>query len=138
MTSDDMKIVPATIDDFDEIVAMTSATRRQLASWAPTYFHPAEAADELHAGFLRFIVDSADHATRIVVSKDRIVGFFVEVEQSTLTWVDDSWLDRRVPRLRSMTREVRQRWSTGWSVRIEVGWSRVPSQQLLAGAMPSS
>lgn len=85
----DVKIVPATSDDLDQIVAMTRKTRRQLSSWAPVYFNPSVAADELHAGFLGFIVDSGDHVTQVIVSDEGVVGFFTEIGQSTLTWVDD-------------------------------------------------
>lgn len=85
----DLKIVPATSDDLDQIVSMTRRTRRQLAAWAPVYFNPGGAADELHAGFLGFSVDSDDHVTQAIVSDEVVVGFFTEIAQSTLTWVDD-------------------------------------------------
>lgn len=87
--TDTMTIQPATSDDLDLVASLTSETRRRLAEWAPIYFHPADGADELHAGFLAFILGSEDHTTQLLISGGETVGFFVEVAQSTHTWVDD-------------------------------------------------
>lgn len=76
-------------DDLDTIVALTKASRRQLAAWSPVYFNPREGADENHANYLRFIVNSEDHQTRVLTDDDRVVGFFTEVPQPTHLWIDD-------------------------------------------------
>ncbi len=88
--ANDSTVVPASSAELETIVAMTRRTRRQLAQWAPTYFNPATGADEMHAGFLGFLVDSEDHSTKVVCAPSgAVIGFFVEIEQDGHLWVDD-------------------------------------------------
>lgn len=92
-----MEVRAARSDDLDPIVRLTRSRRRQLARWAPTYFHPAVGADEAHARWLGLLVESADHRTFVVVDEAGVAGFFALVPQPDHLWVDDLCLapDRR-------------------------------------------
>ena len=79
----------ATIDDLEPIVAMTRAQRRQLARWSPVYFRPRAGADEAHAAFLAFIVESHDHDTVVMDDDGDVFGFFVRIGQERHLWIDD-------------------------------------------------
>ncbi len=89
MDQTDLDIRAARPGDLDTIVALTRASRRQLAAWSPVYFNPREGADEHHANFLRFIVGSDDHQTLVLTEGGHVVGFFTEVPQQRHLWVDD-------------------------------------------------
>ncbi len=84
-----MNLRPATSDDLDIITSLTRAHRRQLAKWSPVYFNPRSAADENHAAFLAFLVGSDQHTTSVLIDDERVVGFYVVVDQGTNQWVDD-------------------------------------------------
>lgn len=68
---------------------MTSAMRRQLAAWSPMYFRPREGADEAHAQFLEFVIDSPDQQASVFVLDDSVVGFFRQAYLPHHIWVDD-------------------------------------------------
>ncbi len=86
----------ATGDDLPAVVALTRAQRSRLARWAPVYFNPAAHADDLHAGYLGWLVSSADHDTRVVVDDGEVCAFAHVIEQGTHHWADDlCWVDGR-------------------------------------------
>lgn len=88
-----MKVRPADAEDLPRITALTRQKRRALAEWAPVYFNRREGADEIHAAFLRFLVGSADHDTRVFFENDEVMGFFHLVAQAAHHWVDDLCVD---------------------------------------------
>lgn len=79
----------ATSADLPAIVSATRAQRRQLALWSPVYFNPRAGADAAHAGWLEFIVGSADHDTAVALDGNDPIAFYVRIPQDRHTWIDD-------------------------------------------------
>lgn len=80
----------ATTEDLEAIVELTRAGRRRLAEWSPGYFRPHEHADDAHAAFLAFLVESPDHPTTVVAADDGdVIGFYRCEPRPGFIWVDD-------------------------------------------------
>ncbi|MXZ86386.1 MAG: hypothetical protein F4Z02_12115 [Acidimicrobiia bacterium] len=84
-----MEIRETGAEDLEEVIRLTSATRRQLAAWSPVYFRPREGADVAHAQFLEFVVGSSDQQASVFVINDSVVGFFRQADLPKHVWVDD-------------------------------------------------
>ncbi|MCY3577139.1 MAG: hypothetical protein OXH53_07480 [bacterium] len=84
-----MEIRDTGAEDLEEVIRLTSATRRQLAAWSPVYFRPREGADAAHAQFLEFVIGSPDHQASVFVIDGSVVGFFRQSDLSKHVWVDD-------------------------------------------------
>lgn len=80
---------PATMTDLEAVIELTRRQRQRLAEWSPVYFNPRENADEGHAGWLAFLVESADFDTRVLVDDDTVLGFHHVITQASRIWVDD-------------------------------------------------
>ncbi len=80
---------PAAEADLPAIVSLTRAQRQQLARWSPVYFNPRNGADDAHAGYLAFVVGSADHDPVVAVEGNDLVAFYVRIPQAGHTWIDD-------------------------------------------------
>jgi hypothetical protein len=78
--------------DTAEVVALAHTMKRRLAAWSPSYFRPRVGAEERHAAFLGYLIDSTDHATIVLEDGGRLAGFFVVVTQPAHRWVDDLYL----------------------------------------------
>ena len=79
----------ATEGDLEAIVALTAAKRRRLAAWSPTWWHPAEGADELHRAWLGYLVRGDGPIVRVLVDDGVVVGCVVSVPQGRQWFVDD-------------------------------------------------
>lgn len=79
----------ATQGDLDAIVVLTAASRRRLAGWAPRWWRPSAAADELHRLWLTHLVGSPDAVVRVVTDGGHVVGCAASVRQARQWFVDD-------------------------------------------------
>ncbi|MGH9273082.1 MAG: hypothetical protein ACRDZU_00420 [Acidimicrobiales bacterium] len=100
----------ATPDDLDAIVALTAASRRRLAAWAPVWWRPAPAADELHPLWLARLIESEGPVVRVATDGDGVVGCAVSMPQPQQWFVDDVamadddyWSDAGVELLEAIT-----------------------------------
>jgi hypothetical protein len=90
----------ATEDDIDPIVALTAAHRARLAAWAPRWWRPSAAADQLHRLWLRHLVENDRTTVRVVDDTGAVIGCAVSMPQRD-QWVvddvalvaDDRWAD---------------------------------------------
>jgi hypothetical protein len=79
----------ATPDDLDAIVALTTAGRRRLAAWAPTWWRPAPGADEVHPLWLSHLIQAAEPVVRVATNGGQVVGCAASVPQGRQWFVDD-------------------------------------------------
>ena len=86
---DHVEVRPAVPGDSKAVCALARAARHQRAVWAPTYFRPHSAADELHPAFLEFMIGSAEHATYVLDDGGDVAGFYVRQMQPRHRWLDD-------------------------------------------------
>lgn len=100
----------ATLEDLGAIAALTAATRRRLAAWAPAWWPPAAGADERHPLWLAHLIQSAGPVVRVVTEGGDVVGCAVSMPQPQQWFVDDvavaddeDWSDAGVDLLEAVT-----------------------------------
>ena len=85
-----MFLRPAHVGDIPDIIALTRATRQDMAEWSPRYFRPHPDADARHEAWLAYLVGAAECDTRVLVDADGgVVGFVNVIRQPKHWWADD-------------------------------------------------
>ncbi len=92
-----LSLVPASLDDLDRVVALTTQRRRSLAAWSPQWWAPAEGADDLHPLWLRHLIEQQAGTVRVVevveagVEPDarQVVGCMAVMPQAGQWFIDD-------------------------------------------------
>lgn len=79
----------AELIDVPAIAALTRAHRHRLASWAPRWWAPSIAADEIHPLWLEHLVRNGAGALRVVVSGGEVVGCVGVMPQGDQWFIDD-------------------------------------------------
>jgi hypothetical protein len=79
----------ATPDDLDAVVALSAASRRRLAAWAPAWWRPAAGADEIHPRWLAHLIRAPEPIVRVATNGGHVVGCSVSIPQAQQWFVDD-------------------------------------------------
>jgi hypothetical protein len=79
----------AGVDDLDAIAGLTSAARRRLAEWSPTWWRAAAGADELHPLWLGHLIGADGPIVRVSTEQGTVVGCAVSMPQAGQWFVDD-------------------------------------------------
>ena len=84
-------------DDIARIAALTAEHRRRLAGWAPIWWRPSAAADQLHPLWLEHLVRDESAVVRVVEDRNIVVGCGAAVRQPGQWFVDDVALVEDAP-----------------------------------------
>jgi hypothetical protein len=80
----------ATVDDFEQIVTLTTRRRRELAKWEDRYWCPSDGIDERHPLFLRWCIDASSGCVPIVVALgEQVVGCLFQHDRPDHLFLDD-------------------------------------------------
>lgn len=106
-----MRIVRlAAPEDLNSIVALTAASRRRLATWAPLWWKPAASADEMHRLWLAHLITAERPVVRVATNGGDVVGCAISMPQLGQWFIDDvavvdddRWSDDGVDLLEAIT-----------------------------------
>lgn len=75
--------------DLDAVAKLTAQHRARLAGWAPRWWKPSEAADQIHPYWLQHLITSDGPIVRVAADSDNVIGCAVSMPQESRWFIDD-------------------------------------------------